>query len=136
MQLRNTTKMAYQAALAIFIAELISWYFHMNRGYWVTLSAMALTTQTSYQTLYSDFQAIRKNALSINYEILFHSPLLAAANVTELLSKAIDQEPTRFATLESEALGFFNLMYFFTRLNTRLNDIYFLLSTAKPFKKL
>ncbi len=46
MKLRRTTKMACQAALAICIAECIGWYFQLERGYWVTLTAMALTMQT------------------------------------------------------------------------------------------
>lgn len=332
MSLRNTTKMGCQAALAIFIAELICWYFQLERGYWTVLTAMALTTQTwgesikrsfervimtilggifgtvlyfilphnealilclllfcvfftvylfqiyhliavfmmtgfvvflfaligdwnlillrerildtalgaliaifvgcfflpvktniidlfvshlekikallglvfkatpqtsqvaASQRLYADFQHIRKNALAIRYEVIFHRisrrdfhllltqtafctqyvvalieayrwlevyltpedrnkilvavdttqfnldilvkrlknephvAMLPVVNLTELLTKAISQDPCRFASLESEALGFYNLMYFFTRLNTRLNDIYSLLS--------
>lgn len=46
MQLRSTTKMAIQSALAIFIAEWIALYFSPERGYWITISAMVLTAQT------------------------------------------------------------------------------------------
>ena len=46
MKLRSTTKRAFQAATAILIAELIGWYFQLARGYWMTLTAMALTMQT------------------------------------------------------------------------------------------
>lgn len=46
MRLRNTTQMALQAAIAISIAEWIGWYFHLYRGYWITLTAMALIMQT------------------------------------------------------------------------------------------
>lgn len=42
----NTTKMAFQAALSIAIAETMSLTFSFDRGYWITLTAMALTTQT------------------------------------------------------------------------------------------
>jgi|GEM_PF-3020435 len=145
------------------------------------------------QRLFSDFQMIRKNAMAISYEILFHRmnrrdfyflitqtafctqyvvglidayswlapyltkddhegimtalnttrhnleclnmrlrnqpapPMLPAVNLTELLTKAIHADPNRFAALDTEVLGFYNIIYFFTRLNTRINDIYFLL---------
>lgn len=46
MTLQPTTKMALQAVIAITIAEWIAWYFHLSRGYWITLTAMALTMQT------------------------------------------------------------------------------------------
>ena len=46
MQLRSTTKMAIQSALAIFIGEWIALYFSPERGYWITISAMVLTAQT------------------------------------------------------------------------------------------
>ncbi|MDP1603047.1 MAG: FUSC family protein [Legionella sp.] len=331
MRLRDTTKMAYKAAIAIAIAELISFIFHLERGYWITLTAMALTTQTwgdslrrslervsmtilgglcgtalylvipenpvlilslllffifftvylfqiyhliaafaltgfvvflfatlgdwdlvmlrdrildtalgavialvvgwfflpvktniieifvgqiekiqaslhlaftsknqisdqvACQRLYSDFQLLRNNALSINYEFFFqrinrrnfcllmtestfciqyvvglieayrwlgpylsekdkahimlavqtthhnldtlkfrlkresHAAMLQPANLTDLLTKSIHNEPLRFASLETEVLGFFNLMYFFVRLNTRLNNVYLLM---------
>lgn len=38
--------MAWQAAIAISIAECISLAFNLERGYWTTLTAMVLTTQT------------------------------------------------------------------------------------------
>ncbi|CEK11670.1 FUSC family protein [Legionella hackeliae] len=46
MQIRNTTRMAFQAAIAIAIAELIHRQFNLEHGYWATLTAMALTAQT------------------------------------------------------------------------------------------
>ncbi|KTD12959.1 FUSC family protein [Legionella jamestowniensis] len=46
MKIRNTTRMAFQAAIAITITELINRQFNMDHGYWATLTAMALTAQT------------------------------------------------------------------------------------------
>ncbi|ASQ45143.1 FUSC family protein [Legionella clemsonensis] len=46
MKIRNTTRMAFQAAIAIAITELINRQFEMDHGYWATLTAMALTAQT------------------------------------------------------------------------------------------
>lgn len=335
MALRNTTQMAIQAAIAITIAEIVSYSFELERGYWVTLAAMALTTLTwgdsikrslervsmtilgggcgtllywivpanqylilgllllfvfftvfffqiyhlvamfaltgfvvflfalfgdwnlyllrdrildtalgagiavlvgrffllrktdmvelfvahiekiqasltiafqshvpakevvNTQHLYTNFQIIRKNAINISYEILFqrinsrdfrllltqsafctqyvislidiynwvsphlthadrhsvdialkttqhnlsvlkmhlrkepHEPMMLVVNLNELLIKAIKLQPARFATLDSEALGFYNLMYFFARLNTRLHEIHLLLGKNK-----
>lgn len=332
MKLKSTTKMGYQAAIAISIAEFIGWYFQLERGYWVTLTAMALTMQTwgesvkrslervsmtiiggvagtllyfivpdnqvivlillllfvfftvyllqilylvsiffltffvvflfalmgdwtiailfdrilettigalialvvgacffplktdvdalfigfwgeinaslcivfdgkqsvksviSSQYLAVECQTIRKRALAIRYELLFHrmsrrdfhflinqttlctqyvinlmdaylwlvpylskedsvgvhaavqttrhnidvliqrlqnepsAAMLPVTRVTSLLDKAIGEDPARFACLESEALGFFNLMYFFARLNLCLNDVNTMLS--------
>lgn len=331
MQFRDTTKMAIKSALAIAIAELVRVLFHLDRGYWVTLTAMALTTQTwgdsvkrslervsmtilggifgtalyfilpqnqwvilslllvftfftvylfqifhlvaifaltgfivflfamlgdwelyllrdrildtamgagiallvgcfflpvktdigqlfvkqiekiqaalvlsflskkktnedmTARKLHADFQFLRNNALAISYEFLFrrisrgdfyllmtestfciqyvvvlinayhwlvaylspeektqillalnttlknleilkqhlnkepHSAMLQPDNLMDLLTKAIQKDPERFALLDTQVLGFFNLMYFFTRLNTRLNNIYLLL---------
>jgi len=335
MKLRQTTKMAYQAAIAVAIAEVISMYFYLERGYWIVLTAMVLTTQTwgesvkralervgmtvlggaagtalyfyipnhesktlvilmlaciffntymakiqyliamffmtcyvvfffaligdwdllllrariidtalgagvalfvsglffslktniaevfidylqkinalmstafqekgqsktliSGHSLLADFQKIKKNALSIRYELLFHrlnprdftslmnevefctqfvvnlieayswllqhltkeessiiavavqttqhniaviinrlqedknAKMLSADNLKELLHKEIMDNPSRFATLESDALGFFNLIYFFTRLNMHLNEVYCIVDKA------
>jgi hypothetical protein len=335
MELKSTTKMAFQAAIAIAISELISMCFYVDRGYWITVTAMALTTQTwgesvkrsfervgmtvlggvagtilyfylpenepkmllllalsctfftvyfakiyslisvffltcfvvflfaligawnlmllrarildtalgavvalvvgffffslktnipdlfieylqkmkatmiaafdvscqpetliTGQSLSVDFQQIKKNALSIRYELLFHrlnphdfnvllnqvafctqfvtnlidaygwlvphltkeegaiiavaaktsehnintiiqllkknnqEPMLPASNLAGFLKKSIEDEPHRFATLESDALGFFNLMYFFKRLNICLNEVYLILHKA------
>lgn len=60
-----------------------------------------------------------------------HQPMLPPYNLMDLFHRAIIKDSKRFASLDSEALGFFNLMYFFTKLNTRLNDIYSLLSKLK-----
>ncbi|MDI9819877.1 MULTISPECIES: FUSC family protein [unclassified Legionella] len=147
----------------------------------------------SSQNLYADFQEIRKKSLSIRYEVLFHrmslhefnlllthmsfctqyvvnlvesyqwlvayltkkdrerihlavettlrnleimidylksgrqQAMLPAQDLHQMLSNCIHEDPQRFTTFESEALGFFNLMYFFTHLNTRLNEVYLLL---------
>ena len=335
MRLRSTTKMAYQAAIAIAISELIGMCFYVERSYWITLTAMVLTTQTwgesvkrsiervgmtilggiagtvlyfyipknepmmllflalffifftvylakiyylvsmffltcfvvflfaligawnllllrariidtamgaviasavgfcffslktnipdlfgdylqkikaiitaafdmkchsetliKGQSLLADFQKIKNSALSIRYELLFHrlnphdfnillnqiafgtqfvtnlidafgwlaahltkeegtiiavaakttehnidtiiqllknnkqAMMLPATYLSEFLKKAIEEDPHRFATLESDALGFFNLIYFFTRLNTCLNEVYLILCKA------
>lgn len=335
MKLRRTTKMAYQAAIAIALAELVNMFFYVERGYWIVLTAMVLTTQTwgesvkrsfervgmtifggvvgtalyfnipgnqstlflffmllsifftiymakiqhlvsmffltcfvvflfallgdwdlmllrariidtalgalialvvgglffslktdvaelfighlekvkaliatafdkqpnrefftSARSLLADFQNIKNNALSIRYELLFHrlnrndfnsllnqvafctqfvvnlmesyhwlmqhltpeeakiiavavkttqhnlgvvikrlqknkkAEMLSAANLPTLLNKDIEENPNRFATLESDALGFFNLIYFFTRLNKHLNEVYFIIDKA------
>ncbi|KTC64475.1 Predicted membrane protein (plasmid) [Legionella adelaidensis] len=58
MELRNTTKMAIQAALAISIAEIISLTFVFDRGYWITLTAMALTTQTWGESIKRSFERV------------------------------------------------------------------------------
>lgn len=335
MELRSTTKMAYQAALSIAIAEFIGVYFFVERSYWITLTAMALTTQTwgesvkrslervgmtilggavgtalyfylpenrpdvllglilffvfftvymakiqylisvffltcyvvflfamlgewnlrllslriidtavgaliavivgffffslktnvenvfidflqktkavliaSFTTVHvspnvidgrellTDFQLIKKKAISIRYELLFHrlsgvdfnrllnkfmfcaevvvnlteayqwlsshlteeekeivvlavdttvhnlqviiqrlegendKELLSEANFSGLLTKAIAEDPNRFASLESDALGFFSLIYFFSRLNVQLKEVCEIISKA------
>lgn len=58
MKLRATTKRALQAATAIFIAELISWYFQLERGYWMTLTTMALTMQTWGESVKRSFERV------------------------------------------------------------------------------
>lgn len=58
MRLSETTTRAFQAATAIFIAELISWYFQLERGYWMTLTAMALTMQTWGESVKRSFERI------------------------------------------------------------------------------
>ena len=63
MIFKNTTKMALQAAIAIAIAELIGWYFHLYRGYWVTLTAMALTMQTWGESLKRSLERISMTVL-------------------------------------------------------------------------
>ncbi len=79
----------------------------------------------------SQMIAMAAKATVHNIEILImlieekhHTAMLPATNVSDLIAKAIAGDPGRFATLESDALGFFNLMYFFTRLNACLNEVY------------
>lgn len=153
-------------------------------------------TLISGHTLFADFQKIKKDAISIRYELLFHrlnardfndlinqvafctqfvvnlieaykwllphltdeenliikvavkttqnnldviirrlrenkkAKVLSAANLPELLNNEVAEDPARFATLDSDALGFFNLIYFFTRLNTHLNEVYYIIDKA------
>lgn len=56
--LRNTTKTAIQAALAITIAESISLYFQLERGYWISLTAMALIAQTWKESVKRSFERV------------------------------------------------------------------------------
>ncbi|WED42404.1 FUSC family protein [Legionella cardiaca] len=158
-------------------------------------SLTAIFTESHYnqliikENLYEEFQTIRKKAMAIRYEVFFHRlnrldfnslwthalictqylanliesyqwlslhlraedkeivvmaaqttqhnihmiinllkgmqdvNMIPAQNLLDRLSEAIVTEPTRFAALEDEALGFYNLMYFFSRLNTRLQQI-------------
>jgi hypothetical protein len=58
MELRNTTKMALQAALAIGVAECLSLFLFTDKGYWITLSAMALTTQTWGESVKRSFERV------------------------------------------------------------------------------
>lgn len=58
MSINNTTKMAFQAALAISIAEFMSAWFNFDRGYWITLTAMALTTQTWGESVKRSFERV------------------------------------------------------------------------------
>ncbi|MDX1838640.1 FUSC family protein [Legionella taurinensis] len=60
-----------------------------------------------------------------------HDAMKPPCDMIDLVTKAIEEDPTRFAHLDNQGLGYFNLMHFFTRLNTRLNDIYRLLDKSK-----
>ncbi len=51
-----------------------------------------------------------------------HLTMLPASEINELIHAAILDNPQHFADMDNEALGFFNLMYFFARLNKNLND--------------
>ena len=46
IELKNTTKIAIQAATAVAIAELIAFSFSLERSYWATLTALFLVSQT------------------------------------------------------------------------------------------
>lgn len=63
MKVRATTKRAFQAATAILIAEAISFHFQLERGYWVTLTAMALTMQTWGESLMRSFERVSMTIL-------------------------------------------------------------------------
>jgi hypothetical protein len=63
MKLRRTTKMAYQAAIAIALAELLNMYFYVERGYWIVLTAMVLTTQTWGESVKRAFERVGMTAL-------------------------------------------------------------------------
>jgi uncharacterized membrane protein YgaE (UPF0421/DUF939 family) len=54
----NTTKMAFQAMIAILIAETFSYLFHMERAYWATLTAMSLTAQTWGESIKKSLERI------------------------------------------------------------------------------
>ena len=56
--------------------------------------------------------------------------MLLYTNLETILKKAIEEDPHRFSSLESDALGFFNLAYFFMRLNTCLGEIYLIICKA------
>lgn len=58
MKLRSTTKMALQAALAILITEMINRQFNIDRGYWATLTAMAVTTQTWADSIKRSYERV------------------------------------------------------------------------------
>lgn len=61
--LKHTTKMALQAAIAILIAEFIHLYFQFERGYWITLTAMALTAQTWGESVKRSFERVGMTVL-------------------------------------------------------------------------
>lgn len=50
--------MAFQAALAILISEIVSLHFHIERGYWTTLTAMAVTTQSWAESVKRSYERI------------------------------------------------------------------------------
>ena len=76
MQLRHTTKMATQAAIAIALAELISRFFYIERGYWITATAMALTAQTWGESVKRSFDRVGMTILggSLGTLLFFYLP--------------------------------------------------------------
>jgi len=50
--------MAFQAALAILVSELFTAYFELERGYWTTLTAMAVTTQTWAENIKKSYERL------------------------------------------------------------------------------
>mgnify|MGYP005862269739 CR=1 FL=1 len=63
-------------------------------------------------------------------------PFVPAADVFGDLKQVIISHPERFATLESNAFGFFSLMYLLTRLNEVLHEAYVLINTAYETQKI
>lgn len=92
----------------------------------------------SYQWLFASLDAekmkIVQNAAkttAYNIKVLIdhlqkkqHANMIPASKVAVSLANAIEEQPQHFASLESDALGFFSLMYFFTELNKALNEVY------------
>ncbi len=84
MKLRATTKRALQAATAISIAELISWYFQLERGYWMTLTTMALTMQTWGESVKRSFERVTMTIIGgIAGTILYF--IVPANNITAMI---------------------------------------------------
>jgi uncharacterized membrane protein YgaE (UPF0421/DUF939 family) len=50
--------MAFQAALAIALAEFVGAYFSIDRGYWITVTTMALTAQTWGESVKRSFERV------------------------------------------------------------------------------
>ncbi len=59
-----------------------------------------------------------------------HTPMIPAKRLKALQNQAIVDDPGRFSTFETEALGFFNLLYFFIHLNICLNQAYTLMGKS------
>ena len=59
-----------------------------------------------------------------------HNAILPVARVSERLNQLIKEDPGHFASLDSEALGFFSLMYFFAQLNKCLTEIHTIINKA------
>ena len=74
--LRSTTKMAFQAALAIAISELVGIFFYVERSYWITVTAMALTTQTWGESVKRSFERVGMTILGgmIGTALYFYIP--------------------------------------------------------------
>lgn len=51
MKIRDTTRLAFQSALAVMVASILSEVLPVDKGYWVTLTAMALSVQTWGESL-------------------------------------------------------------------------------------
>ena len=52
-----------------------------------------------------------------------HSRMLPSMHVSDMIKKIIEDEPNHFAKLESSALGFYSLMFFFSKFHTDLREI-------------
>lgn len=51
MKVRDTTRLAFQSAVAVMIASVLGEVLPVDKGYWVTLTAMALSVQTWGESL-------------------------------------------------------------------------------------
>lgn len=87
IQLKDTTKMGIQAAISIAIAEFINLYFHFERGYWIALTAMALTTQTWGESLKRSLERIGMTILGggLGTALYFFLPEDPSIYITVLL---------------------------------------------------
>lgn len=127
-------------------------FHYINRhDFGVLLTQTAICTQyvvgvlDAYQWLMNylsrdDKQRIRQVVETTQHNIetlikrLKHEPheaMKPPCDMIALVTRAIEEDPARFSHLDNQGLGYFNLMHFFTRLNTRLNDIYTLLNKSK-----
>lgn len=68
------------------------------------------------------------HALVLVLEKKQQAGILPATDVMTLLENEIKAFPKRFATLENNALGFYNLMYFFAQLNLNLGAVFSILN--------
>lgn len=95
MVLRKTTRMALQAAMAIAIAEAISIGFQFDRGYWITLTAMALITQTWGESLKRAFERLGMTILggfvgtALYFFMPTHDPFLLVAIILGFVFVAV-----------------------------------------------
>lgn len=87
IQLKDTTKMGIQAAISIAIAEFINLYFNFERGYWIALTAMALTTQTWGESLKRSLERIGMTILGgvLGTALYFFLPEDSSIYITVLL---------------------------------------------------
>lgn len=110
-------KLSFCTQFTINIIEAHDWIStHLTKD---EIATIALAAKTTTHNINAVNQRLQGNK---------HAPMLPATNLTDFLTQEITVDPYRFATLESDALGFFNLIYLFSRLNTCLNDIYTVLS--------
>ena len=109
-------KIAFCTQFVIHLVDAHQWLApHLTKEERETILIATKTTEHNLETI---IQRLQKNK---------HVSMLSVANLAEILKKSVIDEPHRFASLESDALGFFNLIYFFTRLNNCLDQIYLML---------
>ncbi|HAT8180321.1 TPA: hypothetical protein JA361_12885 [Legionella pneumophila] len=78
--IRDTTRLALQTAMAIFITEVLCYLFKIEKGYWATLTAMALTSLTWGENIKRSIERISMTILggvtaTLFYFILPPSPI-------------------------------------------------------------